>query len=322
MLLLILDSRCAAQSAADALGLCLKTVIPSLFPMFVLSGLLVGSLQGTGGKFFSLLDRRLELPPGGSVLFLLGIAGGFPVGAQCISQAVEAGSLPRPDGEKMLGFCNNCSPAFLFGIAGSVLGSPRDAVYLFLIQLETALLLARFTGFCGNRTVHLSAGNASLPESVNRAVRSMCTVCAWVVLAGVATGFLRRWIFPLLPIPLPQLLTGLLEITGGILGLTTLTEINLRFLLCAGFVCLGGISVWLQIHALVSPRGLSTAICFRQKCIQGLLGVVIASGIVLIGPMALSIPVIPLLIRKKGLEKPIQTVYNGSRKGGYANVVP
>lgn len=322
MLLLILDSRCAAQSAADALELCLKTVIPSLFPMFVLSGLLVSSLKGNGGKFQSVLERWLGIPAGGGMLFLLGIVGGFPVGAQCIAQAVEAGSLSRPDGEKMLGFCNNCSPAFLFGIAGSVLASPRDALYLFLIQLEAALLLARFTDFHENYDVHFSADSISLPEAVNRAIRSMGTVCAWVVLAGVVTGFLRRWIFPLLPVPMPQLLTGLLEITGGILGLTALTEMNLRFLLCAGFVCFGGISVWLQIHALVSPRGLSTAICFRQKCIQGLLGVVIASGIVLIGPMALSIPVIPLLIRKKGLEKPIQTVYNGSRKGGYANVVP
>ena len=322
MFLLIMDSRCATQSAADALDLCLKTVIPSLFPMFVLSGFLVGTLQGNGGKILSLLERWVGLPTGGGMLFLLGIVGGFPVGAQCIAQAVEAGSLSQSDGEKMLGFCNNCSPAFLFGIAGSVLASPHEAVYLFLIQLETALLIARFTYFHKSSDVRISAKSIFLPEAVNRAIRSMCTVCAWVVLAGVVTGFLRRWIFPLLPVPAPHILTGLLEITGGVLGLAALPEVKIRFVLCTGFVCFGGLSVWLQIHGLASPRGLSTDCCCRQKCTQCLLGILIASGIVLIGPMALSMPVFLLLIRKKRLEKPVRNVYNGSHKGGYANVVP
>ena len=44
MLVLILDSRCAADSAREAIELCMGTLIPVLFPLFVLSAMLVPAL--------------------------------------------------------------------------------------------------------------------------------------------------------------------------------------------------------------------------------------------------------------------------------------
>lgn len=322
MVLLILDSRCAALSAGDALELCLKTVIPSLFPMFILSGLLVSSFGGASGRLLKGLERLTGLPEGSGILFVLGILGGFPVGAQCIAQAVEAGSLSRKDSERMLGFCNNCSPAFLFGIAGSIFSHPSTALLLFLIQLETALLLASCSSFSGQPCIQTEAQAASVNEAVSRAVRSMTSVCAWVILAGVGTGFLDRWLYPLLPEPLPEIITGMLEITGGVLGLAGVDSEALRFVLCSGFVCFGGFSVWMQISSLTSARGLWAGVCFRQKALQGLLGLLVGAGVLLIGPGVLL--VIPVLvgIRKKRLEKAHGTVYNDSHKGGYCHVIP
>ena len=322
MLLLILDSRCAAQSAREALELCLKTVIPSLFPMFVLSGLLVSELSGTSGKVLSALERWLGLPRGIGSILLIGIAGGFPVGAQCITQAVEAGSLSGEDGEKMLGFCNNCSPAFLFGIVGGVFGNMSAPLLIFLIQLETALLLASYTDFKQASSLKVEEHPCTITDAVFRGIRSMVSVCAWVILAGVFTGFLRRWVFPLFPDPIPQIFTGFLEITGGIIGLSSVHSEKLGFILCTMFVCFGGFSVWMQIGSLAFVQGLSTARCFRQKTLQALLGCVIASGILLLGPVMLLIPAMSLLIRKKRLENPTDSVYNGSRKGGLDHVVP
>lgn len=304
MLLLIFDSRCAAQSAQEALALCLKTVIPSLFPMFVLSGLLVSGLGGASGRLFSPLERITGLPEGSGVLFLMGIVGGFPVGAQCIAQAVEKGSLSREDGERMLGFCNNCSPAFLFGILGSVLSDPLAPLLIFLIQLETALVTASFTPL-HQRTLSVTAGGScSLSAAVTRGIRSMASVCAWVILAGVVTGFLDRWFFPLMPTPVPQLLSGMLEITGGILGLADIPEEAAKFIFCTLFVCFGGISVWMQIGSLAGPRGLSTAVCYRQKAIQGLLGGILAGAVSAFGPAGLLFPAILLIIRKKDWKNP------------------
>ena len=322
MLLLILDSRCAAQSARDALELCLKTVIPSLFPMFVLSGILVSFCRGASGKIMARMEGAIGLPSGGGVLFLLGILGGFPVGAQSIAQAVENRQLSRSNGEQMLGFCNNCSPAFLFGIAGSIFSPPTAALWIFLIQLETALLVAFITKF---ESESLSAA-PEIPSAsggaIPRAIRSMATVCAWVILAGVAVGFLERWVYPMLPGIFPRIISGLAEITCGIMGLASVGEESVRFILCTGFVCFGGFSVWMQIASIASGQALSPAICFRQKTIQGILGSILAFAVLHIGPTALLILPVLMMIQKKRLEKPTHNVYNVFHKGGLDHVVP
>ena len=243
------------------------------------------------------------------------------MGAQSIAQAVEKQHLSRSDGERMLGFCNNCSPAFLFGIAGSIF-SDTAALWIFLIQLETALLTASITEFEPEKAVSPPGVKTASGGAVSRAMRSMASVCAWVILAGVAAGFLERWVYPLLPGLLPRIISGMLEITGGILGLSSVTEESVRFILCAGFVCFGGFSVWMQIATLASGQALSAIPCFRQKCVQGAAGAALAAAVLYLGPASLLIPPIFLLIRKKGLENPPRSVYNGSRKGGIDYVVP
>lgn len=322
MLFIILDSRCAVQSAAESLELCLKTVIPSLFPMFVLSGILVSGCRGASGRIMAPLETITGLPTGGGMLFLLGILGGFPVGAQSIAQAVENRILSKSQGERMLGFCNNCSPAFLFGIAGGIFSGRSTVLWIFLIQLESALLLASLTDFQSVPPSQSTVPSGPPTDAVTRAVRSVTSVCAWVILAGVAVGFLRRWLYPLLPGMIPAIVTGLLEITGGVLGLTAIDKESVRFILCSGYVCFGGFCVWMQISALASAKSMSTAACFRQKTAQGVLGTLLAMGVQACGPVFLLIVPAILIIRKITLENPDHSVYNGSRKGGLHHVVP
>lgn len=316
MLCLILDSRHGAEYARQSLALCLRTVIPSLFPMFVLSGLLVGSMAPGKGRFARWAEKLLGLPTGTGVLFGLGLAGGFPVGAQCLAQSVESGSLSREDARRLLGLCNHCSPGFLFGILGSVFTHRGYPLLVALIHMESAILSAAlWSGSCSGQ-VTWESSSLSLPQAVSRGIRSMTSVCAWVILAGVVTGFLDRWLFPLLPEECGTLLTGLLELTGGVLALNDLPGEDVKLIICCLFVCFGGVSVLLQIQSVASEAGISGDLCFRQKCVQGILGAALAAlalrgGIgcpLLLGAM--------LLFGKKAVAFPKKRVYNSSQKGG------
>lgn len=312
MAVLILDSRCAVQSARDSMELCLKTLIPVLFPLFVLSAMAVPGLSNVRIPW---LARLLGIPHGSEGLFVLGCCGGFPLGAAAIAQAVEAGALERRNAERMLGLCSFCGPSFLFGVIGAVL-SPREACLLFVIQLEGAVLTAMIHP-SPVRTAYRASGMppVSLPGAVSRAVRSMASVCGWVVLAGVAAGFLRRWFAPLLPGWGGAVLTGLLELTNGVFSLGEAPGAALRFVLCAGFVCFGGISVLLQIAGLAGPAGLGMAQCIRQKLLHGAVGLLLALGTAVLGPWFLlagmAPPAVKLTVEISGM-----MVYNGGRKEG------
>ena len=58
MLALILDGRTAIDGARQGIELCLRTVIPSLFPFFVLSILLTSSLLGMANLRFFAQDKE------------------------------------------------------------------------------------------------------------------------------------------------------------------------------------------------------------------------------------------------------------------------
>ena len=225
-----------------------------------------------------------------------------------VDQAVEQGSLSKKDGERMLGLCSLCGPPFLLGVLPGFLPMSQ-VMYLFVLQLQTSLLMAAF--WPGKSTARLSpTGNSvTLPSAVRRAVDSVLTVCAWVVLAGVVTGLLRRWLFPLLPDFLGILLTGFLELTTGIFALPE----RGRFLLCTLFVCFGGISVLLQIQG-VSP-GIRMGQCIAQKASHALLTATLAFLYLRAGTVSLLL--IPaLLFVKKAVEIPSGMVYNVRRKEG------
>lgn len=313
MVLLILDSRCAAQSAQNALELCLRTLVPGLFPLFVLSAWMVPRLGNVGAAW---LGKWLQFPSGSEGLFLLGLAGGFPMGAACISQAVSAGTLSRHDANRMLGICNNCGPAFLFGVVGGILQNPGWTAALFLIQAEAALLTgmlwpggSRERGACPGDTV-------SLPEAVRRGISAMANVCAWVILANVTVGFLGRWLFPLLEPRISVFLTGLLELTSGCFALAQLGDRVMVFSLAAFFVCFGGFGVMLQIQGFAAPAGLSLDTCLVQKAAQGLFAAVMAALVALAGYWVLLLPLPLGWLGKKAVEIPRRVLYNTPRKGG------
>lgn len=310
MTALILDSRCAAASAVDALTLCARVLIPSLFPLFVISGMLVPVLNGAKLPF---LSKILGMPEGSEGFFLLGCAGGFPVGAAGIVQAAQAKELSRQDAERMLGLCSFCGPAFLFGVLPQIMPM-HLIVVIFVLQLQTGLLVAAF--WPGGSTDAFRSSKKQIPpaEAVRRAVSSMISVCAWVVLAGVSAGFLRRWLFPLLPQRMSLIMTGLLELTTGIFSLPH-DNAAMTFLLSSVFICFGGISVLLQISGLSAPAGLRIGSCIAQKACHALLGALAAAAYLKFGFWIFFL--LPgILLGKMTLEIPGRMLYNDPRKEG------
>ena len=99
MLALILDGRTAIDGARQGIELCLRTVIPSLFPFFVLSILLTSSLLGSPLAVLRPLGRLFGMPDGAESLLIPAFLGGYPVGAQNVAAAFRSGQLTKPEAE-------------------------------------------------------------------------------------------------------------------------------------------------------------------------------------------------------------------------------
>lgn len=270
MLILILDSKTAIMGAGEGLSLCLKTVIPSLFPFFVLSGLLTSTLASIKIPFLRPIAGLTGIPEGAESILITGILGGYPVGAGCIGAAYRRNQLTQPDAERMMAFCSNAGPAFLFGIAPNLFPSNWMAWAVWGIHILSAVAVGvLLPGGSTERSPVSASTPISLPQALNRAVQSMASVCGWVVMFRIVLAFLSRWIFWLLPEWLIAAISGILELTNGCIRLTEVGNIGLRFLLFSGMLAFGGLCVGMQTVSV--SDGVSLRLYFPGKILQTLI---------------------------------------------------
>lgn len=257
LLLLILDGKTAFQGASEGVELCLKTVIPSLFPFFVLSAMVNRILSGHSVGWFQPLFRLLGIPSGGESILLLGLLGGYPTGAQCIAQNYNSGNLSRQEGHRLLAFCSNAGPAFIFGILGPLFSSFWIPWVLWAIQMSSAFLVGAILPKGPVKCIHPTPDrDISFPEALKSAISTTGAVCGWIILFRVILAFLERWILWMFPKPVGIALAGILELTNGCQKLGQIQEESLRFLYASGFLSFGGCCVLMQTASVTESMGL------------------------------------------------------------------
>ena len=129
------DARQLRLEAVKALTLCAGTVIPALFPFMVVTGLLVrlGFGQWLAPDMAGLMASLFRLPGCAGSALLLGLVGGYPIGARTAAELYASGDLTRQEAERLLTFCNNSNPVFLISVLGAgVFGSVRTGLWLWL----------------------------------------------------------------------------------------------------------------------------------------------------------------------------------------------
>ena len=274
MVILILDGKTAVAGAQAGIALCLKTVIPALFPFFVLSSLLLRD-SGLPSKQNSGFPG---IPAGMNVILIPAFLGGYPVGAQVVSQEYRNGALSKKDAERLLAFCSNAGPAFLFGMVGQMFPEPWMAWALWAIHIAGALFAARWIS---NLRSHIRFeahdSKKTSQDLLTCAVKTMGIVCGWIVLFRVVIAFLDRWVLWLFPSEARVAVIGLLELSNGCFELAGISSVPIRFVLCSGMLAAGGLCVTMQTVSVTN--GLSLRQYFLGKLVQVLISLIFSISI-------------------------------------------
>ena len=275
---LLLLPEVSAQAARDAMLLCAQTLIPSLFPFFVLSSLLIacGASELLSALLSPLMRPLFGLSGTGAAALALGLCGGYPVGARTAAELVENGALSRDEGERLLAFCNNAGPGFLLGVCGAgVFSSSRAGAALYLIHVAAALcaglLTCRAYPHKSAKAQHLST---AFPAAVQNALTGCLNVSAFVVFFTVLARLLLHFLPEAFASSLPcALLLGFLELTSGVLSLPCSRA---GFLSCAALLGWGGMSVHFQTRSMLAASPLSARYYLKGKALQALLSLLLA----------------------------------------------
>ena len=273
-----------SAAVTEGLRLSVSVLIPSLFPFFICVNLTSAlGLTGVLTRVFAPVMRRMfHVSGAGCTAVLCGAAGGYPSGAQCVAALYREGQLSRAEAEYLLLFCNNAGPAFLFGAVGTVLGiGMTGCLLLWGIHLLSALVIGLV-----NRPK--AAPNAALPpvqranasgavvEAVRSAGQAILQITMFVAAFSVLARLLTLASAHILPDGACTVLTGMLELSGGIAALANLPiALRWKLALASFFLGFGGLCVWMQTQAVLAPAGLSGCGMLLAKLAQGLLAALI-----------------------------------------------
>ena len=298
---LVMHTEQSVSAAREGVSLCINVILPSLFPFFVVSSLLgrLGFPRLAGQRLAPLARRLFRTSGAGITALLIGLTGGYPLGAAYLAELEERGEIGSDEGARLLGFCNNSGPAFLIGAIGTgIFGSSGIGLLLYLSHVLAAvlsgLLLRSRTGFDAPETAPpLSAPPSfarALSEAVRQAVPALLNVCGFVVFFTVfcgfldATGFLDALAARLALLPglseaqARSLLLGFWELGGGIGALRGLAPTPGNLALAAALVGWGGVSVQFQTLAVLADSKTKTSLHLAGRFMSAVFGAALAYG--------------------------------------------
>lgn len=183
--------------ALQGLLFCGNILIPSLFPFMVLSAFVVKSgLADYLGEFLSPITKRLFHTSGtvGAVI-LLGLTGGFPVGAKGVATLYDEGKINLKTSQALVMFLVGGGPGFVIFVAGtSLYHSTTTGLLLWLSQIVAQIIIGIFA--CRNveyselnkSKVNKEPVSTAIVNSTQSGINSIMSLCGLVIIFSCIYG--------------------------------------------------------------------------------------------------------------------------------------
>lgn len=291
---LLLSPRSAAECAKAGLMLWFDTLLPSMLPFMILSGLLIKTgfleklLSFTGGFWRSVFG----LTPMGGYGLLAGIFCGYPMGARTAADLYKSRYISRQEACYLLTFSSHPGPAFLssYLCAGLLrqeeLSLPAFGI-LYLSSFLTSLLFRPFYTFSKTpvslrkrkETSSAFSWGEALDVSIMDSFLAITKLGGYIILFSLFQGILA--LPPCLSPDLKCFLLGFTEITTGSAAIVRQNwGLSLTFPLLLAFSAFGGLCVTFQTNSMLSDTDLPLAPYLKGKLCTFLL--TLALGILFI----------------------------------------
>jgi len=292
-ILIALFPQNAIYGGMEALKTCANVIIPSLFPFFICTRVIIKTpISDKTAKLLSpIMGPLFNLNGYSSIAFFSGILSGYPQGAKAVVTLYEEGKCTKTECERMLAFCNNSGPLFIIGAVGAgILKSPALGHVLYIAHLLAAVTCGIIFRFYKRRDKNIFGKMDIFPknkktnfgiifsESVSDSVITILIVCGYIVFMSVfltllekigAFFILEKYIFQSSPFS-KGIIRGFFEVSLGVKTLGSVGKLSLLKLFLIG-LCIGwgGLSVHFQSLGLIKGK-FSPKTYFIGKALSGL----------------------------------------------------
>jgi sporulation integral membrane protein YlbJ len=306
---LLLFSKTNLSAVKSGLSLWANSVIPSLFPFFIATELLMHTniVNQLGFLFNKFMKPLFNIRGEGSFAFVMGIISGYPVGAKIATNFRQNNICTKEECERLLSFTNNSGPLFVIGTVGILMfKSTTIGILLFVTHLLSSISVGIVFRFWKKNKIsndyikHSNINNSKyqnasinnlgevISESIISAISTILLIGGFIVLfssiisilksSGIinSLAFFINPVFKLINIDTSfcmPLISGFIEITNGIASISSIAckKLSINIILTSFLLGFGGISVLLQVLSITSKTDLSIKPYILGKLLHGIL---------------------------------------------------
>lgn len=291
LLCLLLFPKEIGEGVKKGLYLSGESIIPALFPFMILSAYISSSPYALyfSRKTEKLARKLFNISGAGLTAVLLGILGGYPIGAKTAEEFYLRKMLSKADTHRTLSWCVNPSPAFVITAVGSfMLQNTKSGIIMYISVLLSSFTIGLFSRFTGDKTDAESLYKTETVidrkdifiNSVASASKSMLLICAWVLFfSAVCTGMNAFTDNKSLTL----FIKALAEVTTGC---ESAVKSNISLSLICALLGFGGFAVIFQISPYLQNCGYDLKLFICWRAISGALSAFFCSALLKIFPQA------------------------------------
>lgn len=260
----------ALPAAKEGMELWLNTLIPTLLPFIILTGLLIGT--NAAGWLLAPLERFWNVVFGitssGAYALFLGLLCGYPMGAKISSDMYAHGRISKNEAEYLLTFTNHASPVFihtyLIHLCLQDQVSPGTVYGILFLASFLTMLIFRFCIWKGrtitsktdseNQKTEPSASGSMgtlLDASIMNGFETITRMGGHILLFSIISAFIRHFLKT--GSAAGYLLLGSLELTTGLHYLSCSgLPFSVRYLCSMSMAAFGGVCILAQTKSLLN----------------------------------------------------------------------
>lgn len=266
------------------------SLIPSLFPFFLISELLIhyGFVELVGELLQNIMNKFFSLPGEASFVLIGSMISGFPSSSKYIKELLRNKQVNEKEASYLLKFNHFSNPLFVIGTVGTLLLNNRYIGTLILIvHILSNFIIAfifkpkqvkykkeKISLKLGINKMHKKRvqDSSSFSEVLSKSIFK--TIQTLLLLLGIITTFiilntLLTQIFKLDAIT-SSILNGILEMTGGIKNVSMLNiPLSIKTSIITFFISFGGFSIHMQVMSILSDTNIKYLPYLLARIIHG-----------------------------------------------------
>lgn len=281
--LLFVFSKDISSSIIFSISIWKDNLLPSLFPFFVMSDLLLAYGFVDIVSFFLgfIMTKWFYLPKDAAFAFFVSLFSGFPSGSKYVNDLLNTKKISIDDANYLIMFTHFANPFFIVTTIGLFLLSNIKAGYIILIShilsnIIVAFIFRKKKVILNNDNNYKKAFYLSSPDkpfitiltnSIFKSFKTLVNMLGIIMIFLMITTIIKK-IIPLTGIT-NGLLSGFLEMTQGVKYISSLDiSLPIKASILSAIVSFSGLSVHFQVKSIIDGTDIKYSNFLKARVVQ------------------------------------------------------